>query len=145
MDDDTRLAPDPEFHREVYRELGDQVRNINNLRNTYRSVAVIGTAAVLGIAAQRDAIDWVAWAIVGGISGIGFVFTLITNEYIQKPLRRQRQIMVAVWSAWWLDTLGITQTRSTSFWKKRLDWFDVIVFGVVSVASMILAIIDVLL
>ena len=103
MSQEERQEPDPEFHREVYRELGDQVRNINNLRNTYHSVAVVGAAAVLGFAVERDAIGWVAWVTVGMIAGIGFVFTLITNEYIRKPLGRQRQIMVAVWSPWWLD------------------------------------------
>ena len=142
MSQKERPEPDPEFHREVYRELGDQVRNINNLRNTYRSVAVVGAAAVLGFAVERDAIGWVAWATVGMIAGIGFVFTLITNEYIRKPLRRQRQIMVAVWSPWWLDNLGIASTRSTAVWKHRLDWFDVVVFAGVAVASAVFTIFD---
>ena len=43
----------PDFLRDVYRESGEQIRNINQIRSTYRNFFIVGVAAFIALLAQN--------------------------------------------------------------------------------------------
>ena len=77
--------------------------------------------------------------VVAIVAAVGLAFTLITNGYIEKSLRRQRQIMAAVWSQEWMERLSYRSQRSNSFLHNRLNWFDPITYGAMGVMALTLA------
>jgi len=139
---------DPDFHREVYRESGDQIRNINNVRNTYRAVAVVGIAAIISLQAQIQVKPIAIYSGIIVILGIGLVFTLISIPYIRKAINRQRDITWTVMSDWWITKLQIGPPiplpwffrAQRSLWDRRLDAFDLIMYIGGIIAALVFAI-----
>ena len=137
------------FLIQVYRESGDQVRNISTLRNTFLSFYVIALAAFLGLLAQRSIpVGKFVWLFPFFVSTAGFVSIWLLWRYTHTALRRQElsaqrilrsnPALVTV-----LDL--IPRPNHASLWGEfrtrpgnvRIDLFFLVVYAVVGISSVV--------
>jgi hypothetical protein len=82
-----------QFLVEIYKESGEQVRNINTLRNTYLSFFSVGVAGFMGLlAGDGKPVASTIWYVIAVFSFVGVGLILITVGYIHRALNRQRLI-----------------------------------------------------
>ena len=135
---------DPEFHREMYQESGNQVRGMNALRNTTLSLVGVGVVAFIGLLAQGDNPDKRLWAIPMVFAVFGLSLHLLTWPYIHTALERQRAIAKAYASPRLMEIVGSDHFKDrvsfrilplAGWWDNRLDVVPVFVYlGLIGVA-----------
>ena len=128
---------------DIYRESGEQVRNINQIRASYRGFVILGLAIFVALLAQNPGVDKDIWILGGFFGEVGMALTWITIPNLNAALRRQ---WVALEMAGISDpdirTLKIEGDEATGLrslvrliWNWRLHLFDYGVYGAIAVAS----------
>lgn len=138
------MVNEQEFLQHLYRESGDQVRNMNALKNTYLSMFVVGIAAfiaVLSPSSGSSQLDKDIWWIVVAFAVIGVVGIAITWDYTQRSLSRQRCITQMILSPeifqsfrfQELDTRPVLRRLLTFRWwlSHRLDLWPFLIYTLV--------------
>lgn len=130
---------------EIYRESGEQVRNLNTMRNTFLSFYVVSLAAFIALLAQspevaeEEAFSRSIWLLPAFLSLVGGGSVVVTWQYIQRALARQKAIVLGVLSEEDGQALRFTPGESRqleerlldyNWWlNRRLDWFAVGVYA----------------
>lgn len=130
---------------EVYRESGEQVRNLNTMRNIFLSFYAVALAAFFAILAQspevaagEEGFSRSIWALPAFLSLAGGLNVAVTWQFVQRALARQRDIVLGVLSEEDRQALGFTPSDSRPleerlldyqwWWDRRLDWFSLLVY-----------------
>ena len=130
------------FLIQVYRESGDQVRNISTLRNTFLSFYVVALAAFIGLLAQRsDSVQNSVWAVPLFLSAAGFVSIFLLWPYTHTSLRRQELITRRLLPAGDeiaddpRPTLWRALMSRRGLWNLRIEFLLLAIYGVTIVSS----------
>ena len=86
---------EPEFLKDIYHEAGEQIRNINNLRNTYRGFFIVAVGAIVALISRDSSPlpDKGLWLSIFAFSVIGAVMVWLTKDYVNTSLQRQQDII----------------------------------------------------
>lgn len=128
---------------DIYKESGEQVRNINQIRASYRGFVLLGLAVFVGLLAGNPGVDKDIWILIGFFGEVGMGLTWVTISNINNALSRQlTALKMAGVSEPDMRALKLEDEEVTGIrWLVRLGWswrlhlFDYGVYGAIFVAS----------